>query len=271
MAVIIVIILAVIAAAAAIVYFYLTRALPQKNWLAEYKFAHRGLHGGDIPENSIRAFEEAAAAGYGIELDVHLSIDGQVVVFHDDNLKRLTGADRPISDLTWEELSSLRLNGTAEGIPLFTDVLKTVAGRVPILVEIKSRGQAGALEEKTYAMLAEYKGLYAVQSFSPYSVAWFTKHAPDVLRGQLSSRFDDQDPSEPPLPGYQVFILKNLLTNFYVKPNFISYEIDSLPIGVVARQRKRGVTVLGWTVRMEEQRKKAAQLCDTIIFEKIRP
>ncbi len=271
MAVILVIIFAVVAAAIAIVYFYLTRALPRKNWLAEHKFAHRGLQGGEIPENSMRAFEEAAAAGYGIELDVRLSSDGQVVVFHDDNLKRMTGMHKPIGGLTWEELSALRLAGSAEGIPLFADVLKTVAGRVPVLVEIKSRGQAGALEEKTYALLQEYKGLFAVQSFSPFSVGWFCRHAPHVLRGQLSSGFDDQGSSEPPLPGYQVFVLKNLLSNFYAKPNFISYEIGSLPIGVVARQRKRGVPVLGWTVRTEEQKEKAGKLCDTIIFEKIRP
>jgi glycerophosphoryl diester phosphodiesterase len=266
-----IIILAAVAAAVILVYFYLTRALPLKNWLADYKFAHRGLHGGEIPENSLRAFDAAAAAGYGIELDVHLSRDGLPVVLHDDNLKRMTGIDRRIDDLTWEEIAPLRLAGTSQGIPLLADVLKTVAGRVPVLVEIKSRGQAGALEEKTYELLKEYKGLFAVQSFSPFSLGWFRKNAPNVLRGQLSSRFDRLDPSEPPLPGYQVFVLKNLLANFSAKPNFISYDIDSLPIGVVARQRRRGITTLAWTVRSEEQKAKAAKYSDTIIFERIRP
>lgn len=266
-----ILIAAAVAAVIVLFYFYMTRALPQKNWLAEYKFAHRGLHGGEIPENSMRAFKEAAAAGYGIELDVHLTRDGVPVVFHDDNLARMTGLNRQISDISSKELSSLRLAGSMESIPLFADVLRMIGGRVPILVEIKSRGRAGALEEKTYELLKEYSGLYAVQSFSPYSVMWFCNHAPHVLRGQLSSRFDRLDPSVPPLPGYQVFVLKNLLVNSQTKPAFISYDIDSLPIGVVLRLRKKGITVLGWTVRTEEQKNKARQFCDTIIFEKIRP
>lgn len=262
------IVLAAIAVVIAVLYILMTRGEPVKSWLTEYRYAHRGLHGGSVPENSMPAYELAAGKGYGIELDVHLSKDGLPVVFHDDNLKRMTGVDRPISDLGSGELADLSLAGTSEGIPLFSDVLKLVAGRVPILVEFKNTGRAGELEEKTYELLKNYNGRYAIQSFSPFSVKWFRQNAPGVLRGQLSSRFDDM---QDPLPAYQVFGLKNLLVNILARPNFISYDIDSLPKGVVSRLRKKGIAVLGWTVRSEEQREKAARYCDTVIFENIRP
>lgn len=262
------IILPAVAAAIVVFYFILTRGEPVKSWLADYRYAHRGLHGGSVPENSMTAFEMAAVRGYGIELDVHLSKDGYPVVFHDDNLKRMTGVDRPVSDLDWGELSALRLAGTCEGIPLFSDVLKMVSGRVPILVEIKNTGRAGELEEKTCKLLKNYSGKYAVQSFSPFSVKWFRLNAPGVVRGQLSSRFDDMRGF---LPAYQVFGLKNLLVNILARPNFISYEINSLPKGVVSRLRRKGVAVLGWTVSSEEQLKKAGRYCDTVIFENITP
>jgi glycerophosphoryl diester phosphodiesterase len=262
------IILPAVAAAFFILYFILTAGEPVKSWINEYRYAHRGLHGGPIPENSMAAFELAVEKGYGIELDVHLSRDGLPVVFHDDNLKRMTGIDRLISDLNFEELAALRLADSSEGIPLFSDVLQLVAGQVPILVELKNTGGAGELEEKTYELLKNYGGKYAVQSFSPFSVKWFRINAPDVLRGQLASRFDDMHDS---LPAYQIFGLKNLLVNVLARPNFISYEINSLPRKVVSRLRRKGVYVLGWTVRSEEQREKAARYCDTMIFENIAP
>ncbi len=245
-------------------YFLITKGERAESWIAAYRYAHRGLHGEGVPENSMYAFRRAAESGYGIELDVHLSSDGVPVVIHDDNLKRMTGMDRAVSALDAKTLSNLFLAGSKEGVPLFEDVLHMVNGRVPLLIEIKSRGKAGELEEKTWALLKQYDGLFAVQSFSPYSLGWFSAHAPEVLRGQLSSAF--RDLSEP-LPAYQVFGLKHLLTNFMARPNFISYEIDDLPRKVVSRLRKKGLPILGWTIRTEEQLKKANRYCDTVIFE----
>jgi glycerophosphoryl diester phosphodiesterase len=259
---------AALAVGAAALYFYFTRGEPAENWLSDFAYAHRGLHGGDAPENSMRAFELAAQKGFGIELDVHLSRDGIPVVIHDDNLKRMTGIDKAAAELDAGELSALSLAGSAEGIPVFADVLRRVAGRVPLLVEIKNRGRAGELEEKVWDLLKAYKGLYAVQSFSPYSMGWFRNRAPNVLRGQLSSRFKDMEES---LPAYQIFGLTHLLTNFLARPNFISYEIGSLPRGVVVRLRKKGITVLGWTVRSAEQKIRAEKYCDAVIFENIIP
>ena len=256
--------IAAIAAATAF-YFFMTRGEPVETWLSNYAFAHRGLHGKEAPENSMRAFALAAEAGYGIELDIHLSRDGIPVVIHDDDLKRMTGMDGAVSDLDARALASLSLAGSDEHIPVFEEVLRMVNGRVPLLVEIKNRGQAGELEEKAWERLRDYKGLFAVQSFSPYSVGWFRTHAPGVIRGQLSSGFEDMKDS---LPAYQRFGLKHLLTNILARPNFISYEIDSLPMSVVARLRKRGITILGWTVRSEEQQQRGERYCDTVIFER---
>ncbi len=255
-------------AAAFVFYLSITRGEPVENWLADYVYAHRGLHGKGVPENSMHAFELAAQEGYAIELDVRLSRDGIPVVIHDDELKRMTGVEKKVSDLPADALSGLSLAGSGEGIPLFEDVLLRVAGRVPLLVEIKNGGHAGKLEEKTWELLRRYSGLFAVQSFSPYSIAWFKKNAPKVMRGQLSSRFKDVEET---LPGYQIFFLTHLLTNFLARPNFISYEVDSLPRGVVSRLQKTGIPVLGWTVRSEEQKKRAKKYCDTVIFESILP
>ena len=121
------------AAAITILYFSLTRGEPAASWLTGYNYAHRGLHGNQAPENSMRAFELAAREGYGIELDVRLSLDGQPVVMHDANVFRMTGMDKRVSDLTAEELSHLRLAGSGEGVPLFVDVLKRIAGRTPLM------------------------------------------------------------------------------------------------------------------------------------------
>jgi len=250
--------------AALFFYYMITRGQPVENWLAGYSYAHRGLHGGDVPENSMRAFMLAAEQGYGIELDVHLSADGLPIVIHDDGLERMTGVNKMVRELKAADLTQLSLAGSGEGIPLFLDVLRMVDGRVPLLVEIKNRGRAGELEEKIWELLKNYDGLFAVQSFSPYSLGWFRQHAPGILRGQLSSRFEDMRDS---LPAYQVFGLMHLLTNIWARPNFISYEVDALPRRVVSRLRKSGLPVLGWTVRTEEQKNRAAKYCDAVIFE----
>ena len=151
-------------------------------------FAHRGLHSRDksVPENSLEAFELASRAGYGIELDVQLSKDGQVVVFHDDDLKRVCGVDCRVDERTYAELTELRLCGTEYTVPLFTEVLATVRGRSPLIVELKRGRRNIELCEKTYALLAEYRGDVCIESFDPFIVAWFRFHAPELLRGQLT-------------------------------------------------------------------------------------
>ena len=147
-------------------------------------FAHRGLHGDGAEENTLEAFERACCAGYGIELDVQLSRDGEVVVFHDDSLRRMTGDARRVDQLDWAQLRALRV-GAGGRIPLLSEVLAQVDGRVPLLVELKNGRRNRALCAATLAQLREYRGAYMIESFNPLMLRWFRRRAPEVLRGQL--------------------------------------------------------------------------------------
>ncbi len=152
-------------------------------------FAHRGLHRLDksVPENSLPAFDAAARIGYGVELDVRITKDGELVVFHDDNTKRVCGVDGRVEDLTWPELCKLRLCGTEYGIPLLTEVLELLGRRCPVIIELKRGGRNRELCKKTYGIMKKSGGRYCVESFDPRIVGWFRHHAPEVLRGQLAS------------------------------------------------------------------------------------
>ena len=161
------------------------------SFLKSNLIAHRGLHNENIPENSIKAFNKAIEKKYIIELDVHLLKDGNVVVFHDDNLKRMTGIDKLIKNTTYDEIKNLKLINSNEHIPLFTDVLKLINGSVPLLIELKYDTKIGLLEEKVISILKDYKGLYAIQSFNPFSLIYLKKHCKNIPRGQLVSNFSN--------------------------------------------------------------------------------
>lgn len=260
-----------ICAAAVAAYFLMTagrRPNPDEQWLTKWCYAHRGLHDDTRPENSMVAFEAAIEAGYGIELDVHLSKDGVVMVFHDDDLERMTGRKGRIEDMTFEELEKLRLAGTDQRIPRFEDVLSMVAGQVPLLIETKNLGFGSSLQRKMMALLSSYRGKFALQSFSPFSVHWFRKKAPWDPRGQLSFTFT---PYEGHVPRIAQFFVRHLLGNFLGRPNFISYGSEGLDSPVVRRLRRHGLPVLAWTIRSAKEAAKARPLCDTIIFEGFRP
>lgn len=229
-------------------------------------FAHRGLHSPDqhIPENSLSAFGMAADAGYGMELDVQLSRDGQVVVFHDDDLKRACGREARVSELTWPELSTLSLFGTGERIPLFSQVLDLVSGRTPLIVELKSGVQYRDLCRKTLRLLRDYSGDACIESFDPRIVMWFRFHAPELLRGQLAQppklyRKDGQ----PALVG---FLLGNTFLNFAAGPEFIAYRIGPKPLPVRLAETM-GAMRVGWTSHSWEN--EAGR--DAVIFEYYRP
>ena len=234
------------------------------DFLKNKPIAHRGLFDkkAGIPENSIPAFERAIEKGYPIELDVHLLEDGKVVVFHDDDLNRMTGVKKKIKDCTYDEIKDLKLDGTNYNIPLFIDVLKLVNGSVPILIELKSDRKAGETEKELVKLLENYKGDYAVQSFSPFSLIWFKNNYPKILRGQLSASFQKDRMCK-----LRKFILKNVYFNFLTKPDFISYSIDAFPNKRVESFRNEGNLVLGWTVRKQEDLDKAKKYCDNIIGE----
>ncbi|MDP4195357.1 MAG: glycerophosphodiester phosphodiesterase family protein, partial [Bacteroidota bacterium] len=160
------------------------------NWLLDTPIAHRGLFDNvKIPENSLTSFQAAVDSGFPIELDVRILSDGHLVVFHDHALARMTGLKGSILKMTLKELKTIKLLDTDQGIPLLSDVLKLVNGKVPLLLEIKTRKNIGWLELKLLNMLSKYKGEYAIESFNPWSIKWFRDNAPEITRGQLSSGF----------------------------------------------------------------------------------
>lgn len=228
-------------------------------------YAHRGLHRIDksVPENSIPAFEAAARIGYGVELDLHLTRDGEVVVFHDDDLKRLCGADVRVEELTLEELRAYRLCGTQYGIPTFKEVLAAIDGRCPMIVELKQTARRRELCRKSYELLREYKGRWCMESFDPRMVLWYRVHAPEALRGQLSTRMSELRKSTGPV---QAFILSRLFLNFLTRPHFIAYEIGRKPLTLKLCEFM-GAMKVAWTSREWKTEEKN----DAVIFQFYRP
>ena len=230
-------------------------------------YAHRGLYDnqGGVPENSLPAFRAASEKGYGVELDVQLSLDGQVVVFHDDTLDRITGIHGNVSDFSLSQLQQMKLLGTEETIPLFTDVLAVLRqGAGPLIVELKAGKRNAELCEKTRNLLRDYPGVYCVESFSPAIVSWFKKHAPEVIRGQLAMPRKDYSPD---LPAIAARALALCLPASLDKPDFIAYKIGPRPDRVL-RMRKKGVLLIGWTSLDYEA---DAKENDGVIFESCTP
>lgn len=235
-------------------------------WFARRPIAHRGLHDEELPENTVPAFEAAAEAGYALELDVHLTSDQQVVVFHDETLDRLTSERGPLSARTCAELGALKVADSQATIPSLANVLEAVERRVPVLVEIKNEGDPGTLEAKVAEVLAGYRGQVAVQSFNPMTLRWFRQHAPKYARGLLASDFDDTK-----LARYKKFVLRRLLLAPLVAPAFIGYDIECLPYWAPAVVRRLGIPVVAWTVKTEDALVRARKTADNVIFEHIRP
>lgn len=229
-------------------------------WLTAKPIAHRGLHSAGIPENSLAAIDAALAAGYPVEIDVRLSADGRVIVFHDEDLSRMTGVKEALATQPASRLTSLGLNETAEKIPRLEDVLNLTKGREGLLIEIKSTESRGRLEAETARLLSSYQGDFAVQSFDPRSLTWFRKYAPSVTRGQLSSGWHD---------GKSIFS-GNYLQNWLSRPHFLGHDRRRLPAAAVAFFRKLGWPVLTWTVRSAAEREAALPYADNIIFEQFR-
>lgn len=231
----------------------------QKKPFIGRNYAHRGLHSEDksVPENSLPAFDKAAAAGYGIELDVQLSKDGQVVVFHDDDLNRVCGDARRVDEVDYAELKEMKLCQTEETIPLFSTVLETVNGRSPLIVELKTGRRNDELCRKTCETLAGYEGNYCIESFDPRIVAWFRKNAPEILRGQLAAPACEYK-NKKPLP----FLLSHVLLNVIARPQFIAYKIGPRPLSVRLSELM-GAMKVGWTSKDRASEKGR----DAVIFE----
>lgn len=232
--------------------------------------AHRALHGPGAPENSRAAVSRALIAHYGIEIDVQLSKDGQAMVFHDYDLRRLTGAQGPVQQRTAQDLMRLSLKDTQETVPRLTDILDLVAGRVPLLIEIKDQDGAmgpniGTLEAATADALKGYVGPVAVMSFNPHSVAEMARLAPDVPRGLTTSAYTAKD--WPTLPAATRNTLRAIPDYTRTGSCFISHEATDLSRPRVAELKRDGAHILCWTIRSTEAEAEARKVADNVTFE----
>lgn len=232
--------------------------------LLERPFAHRGLHSNNevIPENSMAAFKKALALNFAIELDVHLLSDNRVVVFHDETVERLCGITKRIDEFDSKGIKDLCLLNSENRIPLLSEVLEIVNGKVTLLIEIKNKSKVGKLERAVFNELKNYKGHVAIQSFNPFSLGWFAKNCPKYLRGQLSSDFKEEK-----MNPITKLLLQNLYLNFISKPQFIAYDCSDMPNKKIDRLRHKGLPVLCWTIKSKDEYIRIKPFCDNVIFE----
>ena len=239
--------------------------------LRKYRYAHRGFHDKPVvPENSLPAFWRAIEHGFGAEFDVHLTKDGQMVVFHDDTTDRCTGQSGTLEDRTLEEVRALRLEGTEEQIPLFDEVLALFEDSgLPLIIELKVvRGNYNELSEKVCKRLDSYKGRFCIESFDPRAVAAVRKLRPVFIRGQLASDFVQSPESSP--KGTR-WILTNLKMDTLSKPDFVAYNFDFKENGAFRKAVRKGIQGVVWTIRTPQAMKEAEKLGYICIFERFDP
>ena len=257
----------------AVVYLFTLRGRtghPGLKALQGWSYAHRGLHGKGIPENSMAAFRAALDHGFGIEFDLHLLKDGNIAVIHDSLLKRTTGAEGRIEDLTTEDLKNYRLEGTEETIPTFRELLDLYAGKAPLIVELKPvNGNHAKLAETVCNMLQDYPGVYCIESFDPRCVAWLKKNRPQIIRGQLSENFFRSDPKMSlPLK----LMLSTLVDNLVTRPDFVAYKFaDRKNLSVFLCRKLFRLQGVSWTLRSKEDYDTAVKEGWLPIFENFIP
>lgn len=229
-------------------------------WIGGQAYAHRGLHGPGVPENSPAAFAAAIAHGMGIELDVQRSGDGQAMVFHDRELDRLTGATGPLDELTAAQLGAIRLTGGTDTIPTLRNVLDQIGGKVPLLIEVKSHRamRVPSVCLSVLRVLEGYRGPHAIMSFDPRVPKWFKRYAFLTVRGLVVTEENDHT---------LLSRMRRRLSLWQASPDFLAYDIRDLPSRFASSQRKRGLPVVTWTVRSRELLDRAGLHADAPIAE----
>jgi glycerophosphoryl diester phosphodiesterase len=235
--------------------------------LFEPAIAHRGLWSPDgAPENSLAAFQAACQAGYGIELDVQLSADGEAMVFHDLTLERMCSREGRIGDHTAADLGKARLGTSDETIPTLAEALVEVGHRCMVFIEVKTPfGEVGALEKRVSEILLDHNGPTAVIGFNPYSHAWFADHHPQILRGLNSYRWNDAGAAR--LAPEQRKAFAALEHVAIARPHFLSLGLDMLPSPRADVLRAQEMPVVAWTVRSPTDWERVSDHCDNMIFE----
>ena len=232
-------------------------------------YAHRGLHDNhsNAPENSLAAFAAASAAGYGVELDVQFTADRQIVVFHDNDLQRMCGVNKRVDELTYDELRTCRLLGSNQTIPLLSEVLAALDGAT-LLCEFKPMRSYTdtSLCEAVLPLLNDYKGAVCIESFNPFMVRWFRKHAPQYIRGILSKKFEKGEVSN-----ILRFPLASLFFNWLCRPDFIAYQHTDYKQPFLRLCRLFQPLTIAWTVGSANEYRQAKLHFDTVIFEGFTP
>ncbi|MCR5082202.1 MAG: glycerophosphodiester phosphodiesterase [Parasporobacterium sp.] len=241
-------------------------------FFTRFRYAHRGYHNkqGGIPENSMEAFKRAIDNGFGIELDVHISKDGRLVVMHDDNLLRTTGKNMLVESATTADIDNLRLEGSDEKVPYLENVLKLVDGQVPLLIELKpSFNMYKKLCVRTFKLLDKYKGPYMIESFDPRILMWINSNRPRVVKGQLAGRLIKHGEDISPIIDTTV---KQLLLNFLARPDFIAYAFaDRNALSLRLCKGLYHVIEFNWTIKSKEEQEIAERDDAVIIFEQFDP
>jgi len=220
--------------------------------MIDTRYAHRGYHDKpQVPENSIPAFERAIERGWGAELDVHLTKDKKLVVIHDSDLVRLTGAQGTVEELSFDELRRFRLEGTDNMIPSFDEVLALFEEKTPLIIELKVyHGNYKELAKAVCERLDTYKGDYCIESFDPRAIWEVRKLRPDTEIGQLSQDFTKGGEAE--VAPWQRGLLTNLRFNFLSHPDFIAYKFEDRSNKANRRCIKKGCKEVSWTIRSKE-------------------
>jgi glycerophosphoryl diester phosphodiesterase len=237
-------------------------------WLTAQPIAHRGLHDSTIGivENTPSAVEAALSAGYGIEVDLQVTADGDAVVHHDEVLGRLTDGRSRLDALTVAELKRVPFHDTTDRMLTLGELCDLVGGRAALLLELKSRFDWNhRLAIRAYAVLDGYRGPAAVMSFDPYLIMWISKVAPNLVRGIVAEK---RVPRGVQWMG-RVNYVRSITT---ARPRFVAYAVDDLPaVAPLLARYVLGLPLLTWTVRDERQRQLAKRWADQMIFEGFRP
>lgn len=239
------------------------------DFLVRRPIAHRGLHdtAAGVVENCQKAFSAAISDNYAIECDVQLSADGEAMVFHDFTLERLTEATGEVAHKLSKELKSMTFKNTSDSMLTLPELFSLVAGRVPLVVEIKSRFNGDmALTMRAASLARTYKGPLALMSFDPMPIAWLAREAPDIVRGIVAqTRYSDNywdHLSAATRAGLEAFDHE-----METRPHFLSWRVADLPSATTARYRGAGRPVICWTVRTEGDRAQAKAYADQVTFE----
>jgi glycerophosphoryl diester phosphodiesterase len=244
-----------------------TPQLREFAWLVERPIAHRGLHNKrTIIENTESAFAAAIKSNYAIECDVQLSADGEAMVFHDNELDRITEANGPVKTLSTKELKRVKLKSTKDRMQTLAELLEQVDGRSTLVVELKSLWDDNdALAKRAIEVLQGYDGPCCLMSFDPTLVACLREISPQTVRGIVADR--TTHPSYKGLPLAKRYAMRTFGHLAQTQPHFVSYNWRELPFEPVTEIRKAGHPVITWTLRSKEEAAQALRYCDQVTFE----